>query len=212
MLIYKSLQNYTYFFNYFLFNRKFFVILPSNYFQSKMKKETENPIYARNTLEFVTVSAEFCAYLEKPENRKRGEFIDTMLKLLPLLYLKAQMLPEVDSMGDFLPDDQVTYQDYQWVRETVAQLMQEADEYEDLTIDEGTQGIVNRWKSISEGIADIWQPLRNFVTVYQQRVEACMLDALWSVSDSFELYWGEDVLSTLRQLHRIKYVLNSNGE
>ncbi len=70
-----------------------------------MNNKTENPIYSHNTLEFVTVAAEFCAYLEQLEGKGRSEFVATMQKLLPLLYLKAQLLPQVDSEGDFLPDD-----------------------------------------------------------------------------------------------------------
>ena len=60
---------------------------------------------------------------------------------------------------------------------------------------------------MSEGLADIYQALRNFVAVYQQRVEACMLDALWQVKEDFELYWGQTLLDTLRQLHKIRYSL-----
>ena len=44
-------------------------------------------VYSRNTVEFVTVAAEFCAYLEQSEGRKCRDFTDTVLKLLPLLYL-----------------------------------------------------------------------------------------------------------------------------
>ena len=60
-------------------------------------------IYSHDTLEFVTVSAEFCAFLEQSEGRDKREFVETMLKLLPLLYLKACLLPEVVSDEDFLP-------------------------------------------------------------------------------------------------------------
>ena len=49
-------------------------------------------VYSRNTVEFVTVAAEFCAYLEQSEGRKCRDFTDTVLKLLPLLYLKAALL------------------------------------------------------------------------------------------------------------------------
>ena len=45
-------------------------------------------IYAHDTLEFVTVSAEFCAFLEQSEGRDKREFVETMLKLLPLIIIK----------------------------------------------------------------------------------------------------------------------------
>ena len=164
-----------------------------------------NPIYAHDTLEFVTVAAEYCAFLEKSEERTGDELVGTLLKLLPLLYMKALLLPEVETEGAFMPDDQVTEGDYNFVRNALYGLLREHDEYEMLVWDEDMQTEESRWCSVSEGLSDIYQALRNFVAVYQQRVEACMPDALWQLRDSFELYWGQTLLDTLRQLHRIKY-------
>ena len=49
-----------------------------------MKKESQ-VIFDRNVVEFVTVAAEFCRYLEQAEGIRRADFVDTVLKLLPLL-------------------------------------------------------------------------------------------------------------------------------
>lgn len=173
-----------------------------------MANRTENPIYAHDTLEFVTVAAEYCALLEKSEERTEEELVGTLLKLLPLLYMKAQLLPDVDTDGAFVPSDQVTEEDYNYVRDGAYSLLREHDEYEMLVWDEDMQTEESRWCSVSEGLADIYQVLRNFVAVYQQRVEPCMLDALWQLHDNFELYWGQTLLDTLRQLHRIRYSIN----
>ena len=82
------------------------------------------------------------------------------------------------------------------------------DEYEDLVLDEASGRDECQWVSLSEKLADVYQPLRNFVWVYQQRLEQCMQDALWAVRDSFELYWGQNLVDTLRRLHRLKYALD----
>ena len=70
--------------------------------------EDNKVIYAHDTLEFVTVAVKFCAFLEQANEQTKFEFVDTLLKLMPLLYLKAQLLPEVDTDGDSLPAPQVT--------------------------------------------------------------------------------------------------------
>lgn len=168
----------------------------------------ENPIYAHDTLEFVQVAAEYCALLERTTDDGQlttEDLVGTLLKLLPLLYMKVQLLPEVDTEGAFVPDDQVTEEDYNFVRDNVYRLLHEHDEYELLVWDEDMQTEESRWCSVSEGLADIYQALRNFVAVYQQRLEPCMLDAIWQLRDNFELYWGQTLLDTLRQLHRIRY-------
>lgn len=172
----------------------------------------ENPIYAHDTLEFVQVAAQFCALLEKAEEQSEEDLVGTLLKLLPLLYMKVQLLPEVDTEGAFVPDDQVTEEDYNFVRDNVYRLLHEHDEYELLVWDEDMQTEESRWCSVSEGLADIYQALRNFVAVYQQRLEPCMLDAIWQLRDNFELYWGQTLLDTLRQLHRIRYTIKDEED
>ena len=177
-----------------------------------MKKAQGSPIYAHETLEFLTVATEYCAMMENNAERTKTEFVSTMLKLLPLLYMKVQLLPEIDTEGAFLPDDQVTEEDYDFVRSGAYHLLRDCDEYEMLVWDEDMQTEESRWCSVSEGLADIYQALRNFVAVYQQRTEMCMLDALWQVRDNFELYWGQTLLDTLRQLHRIRFKIPTNEE
>ena len=174
--------------------------------------QMENPIYAHDTLEFVTVAAEYCALLERCEELTEDELVGTLLKLLPLLYMKVQLLPEVDTEGAFVPDDQVTEQDYDFIRGGLYRLLRKHDEYELLVWDEDMQTEESRWCSVSEGLADVYQALRNFVAVYQQRLEPCMMDAIWQLRDTFELYWGQTLLDSLRQLHRIRFSMNSNAD
>ena len=180
-----------------------------------MANQVENPIYAHDTLEFVTVAAEYCALLERTTDNGQQTteaLVGTLLKLLPLLYMKVQLLPEVDTDGAFVPKDQVTEDDYNYIRAGVYNLLHKHDEYEMLVWDEDMQTEESRWCSVSEGLADIYQALRNFVAVYQQRVEPCMLDALWQLREDFELYWGQTLIDTLRQLHRIRYSNNVDEE
>lgn len=173
---------------------------------SAMKRTATNEtIYGHDVLEFVTVGIEFCAFLEKSQGRPRTDFLDTMLKLLPLLYLKAQMLPRVDTEGDFLPRGKVTEDDYNYIRRIVYDLLEDDDQYLDFAYEYERETDEAHWRSISEHLADIYQPLRNFLAVYQDGIEDCMRDALWAVGDSFELYWGQAVVDALKRLHRLKY-------
>ena len=128
-----------------------------------------------------------------------------MLKLLPLLYVKATLLPEVVSEGDFLPQGQVTEDDYNYIRRTVYDILPDEDQYLDVSYDRDMETDETQWKSLSEHLADIYQPLRNFLAVYQDGVEDCMMDALWAIHDSFELYWGEALVDAMKRMHLIYY-------
>ena len=50
-------------------------------------------IYDKNIIEFVTVGVEFCSFIEQANETSRNAFTDTAIKILPLLYLKATLLP-----------------------------------------------------------------------------------------------------------------------
>ena len=83
-------------------------------------------------IEFVTVAAEFCAFLERAESMKCSTFVDTSLKILPLLYLKASMLPKCETIGDEAPETYVTEEIYEILRINLAGLMGDKDDYLDV--------------------------------------------------------------------------------
>ena len=53
-------------------------------------------IYRRDVLEFVTVATEFCKQLEQCPGSERGEFTSLMQRLIPMVYLKATLVEEVE--------------------------------------------------------------------------------------------------------------------
>ena len=169
-----------------------------------------NAVYGHNVLEFVTVGIEYCAFLEKSQGRPRQDFLSTLLKLLPLLYIKAQLLPAVGSDGNFLPQGKVTEDDYDYIRRTVYDILGNDDQYLEMSYENDMETDEAQWRSISEHLADVYQPVRNFLAIYQDGIEDCMRDALWAVRDEFELYWGEALVSALKRLHRIVYQANEN--
>ncbi len=180
--------------------------------QDQSKASSGQAIYQHDVLEFVQVAVQFCSQLEQAREQSRQELTGTLLKLMPLMYLKAQLLPKVESSGSFLPDEQVTEQDYEFIRLGIHDVLGSDDEYMDVAYDEMMQTDETRWKSISENLADIYQPVRNFLSTYQQGIEDCMFDALWEIQDQFELYWGEALVDSLRRLHRLQYAVRENGD
>ena len=136
-------------------------------------------VYSRNTVEFVTVAAEFCAYLEQSEGRKCRDFTDTVLKLLPLLYLKAALLEDIEGAEDFLPEAFVSEQDYEFVRLTLSALLGEKDDYLDFC-NEGVK--FSDEPAVKTNFQRIWrifyQALKNFVETYRIGLEENMYEAV----------------------------------
>ena len=169
-----------------------------------MKKESL-VIFDKNVIEFVTVAAEFCAFLERSENMKRKTFVDTTLKILPLLYLKASMLPKCEVIGDEAPETYVTEEMYEVLRINLADIMAEKDDYLEVFLPDMAYSDQPIKKNISEDLADIYQDIRDFIFVFQLGLNETMNDSLAICQENFGLLWGQKLVNTLRALHDVKY-------
>ena len=169
-----------------------------------MKKESQ-VIFDRNVVEFVTVAAEFCKFLEQAETMKRDTFVDTSLKILPLLYLKAAMLPEAEMIGDEAPENYVTEETYEVLRINLADILADKDDYLDVFLQDMVYSDQPIKKNISEDLADIYQSLKDFIFVFQLGLNETMNDSLAICQEQFKEYWGQTLVNTLRALHDAKY-------
>ena len=169
-----------------------------------MKKESQ-VIFDRNVVEFVTVAAEFCKFLEQAETIKRSTFVDTSLKILPLLYLKASMLPKCETIGNEALETFVTEETYEILRMNLAGLLAEKDDYLDVFVSDMKYSDQPITRNISEDLADIYQDIRNFIFVFQLGLNETMNASLAVCRENFALYWGQKLVNTLRALHDVKY-------
>lgn len=176
-----------------------------------MKKESQT-IFDRNVIEFVTVAAEFCKFLEQAEGCKRIHFVDTALKILPLLYLKASMMPRCETLGDETPESYVTEETYEIIRMNLAGILAEKDDYLDVFVSDMKYSDQPITRYISEDLADIYQDIKDFIFVFQLGLNETMNDALAICQENFALYWGQKLVNTLRALHEVRYAAADDEE
>ena len=169
-----------------------------------MEKESQT-IFDKNVIEFVTVAAEFCAFLERAVRMKRSTFVDTSLKILPLLYLKASMLPKCETIGDEALETYVTEEIYEILRINLSGLMADKDDYLDVFVQDMVYSDQPIKKSISEDLADIYQDIKDFIFVFQLGLNETMNDSLAICQENFGTLWGQKLVNTLRALHDVKY-------
>ena len=176
-----------------------------------MGKESQ-VIFDRDVIEFVTVAAEFCKYLEQAEGKQRTTFVDTTLKILPLLYLKATLLPPCETLGEDLPEHYVTEETYEVLRMTLAGILAEKDAYLDVFMEDMKYSDQPITRYISEDLADIYQDIKDFIFVFQPGLNETMHDALAICQENFRLYWGQKLVNTLRALHEARYLQGDEEE
>jgi hypothetical protein len=168
-----------------------------------MEEGLKHPVYSRQVIEFVTVANEFCAFMESAGQFERLDFIQKIQKLLPLLYLKGSLIPEMESVLNEGNEKFVTEQDYDFVKDQVQAHMGELDAYSeqwDPKIAGSTEPVIT---SISENMADIYQDMKDFVSLYSIGTMEIMNDAVWECKMNFENYWGQILVNALRVIHRI---------
>lgn len=172
-----------------------------------MKKEEKSPVYGRDVMELVTVAVEYCAFLEQTEGKTRMSFVDTLMKLLPLLYLKAALLPKYEILdNDYYAEDFVTEENYDIVRANISIVMGEKDDYLDVFMEDMKYSETPILATVSENLADIYQELKNFVMAYKNATnEGLMMNALAEVKDEFQFSWGQKLVNVQRALHEVRY-------
>ena len=153
-------------------------------------------VYAKNVVEFVTVGVEYCAFMERIEEKTYATFVPVLQKLLPFLYLKASMVNKPLSLCDDALETFVTETDYETIRSGAARILGQYDE--EFTGEEVV--------SVSECLADVYQDMKDFLMNYKGGNEEVMNDAVYNVTDNFELFWGKRLLQALTIVHKITYI------
>lgn len=168
-------------------------------------KEFSKTVYSPTVLDFVTVAVEFCAFLENNPPVTRLEWLEKTTRLLPLMYLKASLLPATVRIDDEPLETFVREEDYVRIATAVASIMGEEDVYLDVFVEEMKYSERPVSAFVSENIADIYQDVRNFVSVYQYGLAQQMNDALSLCKENFRNYWGQKCVNVLRPLHALLY-------
>jgi len=174
--------------------------------------QSENPVYDKNTIEFVAVAKSFCDFMDQLESIEKQQFLDTMVRLLPLLYLKASLLPQNELLSDDPQEDFATEDQYAVLSQTISDLLGADDAYLEVFHADMKYADTPIAVFVSENISDIWQDLFNFISVFRLGYDETMNDALYVCRTNFEQYWGQSLVNVLRALHNCKFAVTENDE
>lgn len=168
-----------------------------------MEEKFDHVVYSKNVIEFVTVANEFCLLLETCNKISKIEFIETAQKLLPLVYLKASLLPKNESELEEEVEKFVSESDWEFIHSSVQTKMGAHDQYLEV-FEEGMEfSETPVIASISENFADVYQDLKDFLTSYRIGTMDVMNEALWDLNNHFYEYWGQNLVNSLRSIHSL---------
>ena len=162
-------------------------------------------VYSKKVIEFVTVAAETCLFLEHTNELSKTDFVQKLVKILPLLYLNTSLLEIPESVFDDIPERFVNEEDYQFVREQVEQLLGADDSYLEVFHPDMALSDTPIAAFVSENMADIYQELKDFAANYQLGDIDIMNDSLVACLETFGEHWGQKLLNALRALHALRF-------
>ncbi len=170
-----------------------------------MEEPLEHVVYSKNVIEFVTVAKEFCNFLESAEQYPRKEFVTVATRILPLVYLKAVVLPKVEAELEDEVEKTVDEMTYAHIQGGIESRLGRFNDYLEVFTPDIERSDTPVIAFIAEDLTDIYQDLKDFISAYRIGVTEIMNDALSMVQQNFELYWGQRSVNTLRALHSVLY-------
>ena len=185
------------------------IVIKNKFRTDRHMEKEENQIYARNTLEFVTVALEYCTFVEAAGNTGLFDFIrrqgdKTLASFIlqrPTCYLKWDLKRKPNLSFPF----QKTCTSE--VRSRIAVLL--FDERDSCLETFHTRicsiAILLSQRSFSENLADVYQDTGNFVSLFRQGNEEVMQEAIALCRMNFQEYWGQQLLNALKALHAVRY-------
>jgi hypothetical protein len=156
-----------------------------------------------NAIAFIGICNEYCVALENCSQTERNDFVATMLKLLPRLYIMATDLQASALTDDAYLESALDEDYYEAVRRDVEQLMGEDDIYLEVFEEDMKYSDTPVSASIAEGLTDIFQVLFNFIATVRDATEANVDLALVAIKDDFRSYWSQTLCNTLRALNNL---------
>ena len=170
-------------------------------------EEVEN-MNEKIAADLYVAATQYCTFVEHGAEFDKGQILDYMLKILPLLYIKGGLLNsgEADEVSAY--EQCVTEEEYEAVFLLLKSKLESEDYFDTYDIQLGeTQSI-----SLCEHIADIYQDLKDFVLLYGKNTITARLSAAYLCNMRYACGWGKKILTVLPYLHMMLYKDESNED
>jgi hypothetical protein len=175
-----------------------------------MNDISEHPVYSKNVLEFITVANDYCLTLAKIDTTKKAWLMNYLQKICPLLYLKASLIPMIEVQNPEANERFFTQEEWEYLFNQLRIKLTDDDEF--WFIDQSASHIDPVKGSIAECLTDIYQDLKDFITLYQKNSLDAKENAVFEVRDSFEKRWGFYLVNLHKTIHYLMMTTRQSDE
>lgn len=160
-----------------------------------------------NDLAFLALTGEYCQAIENAVGFTATELVDTMLRLLPRIYITASDIkPDLLSGEGGYISPVLTESLYDTAQRNIAAVMGEDDTFLEVFVEDMKYSDTPIAATVSESLADLFQVFYDLLETCRDAPNDLILEALASVRESFAEFWSQTLLNVLRALNAIKYL------
>jgi hypothetical protein len=160
-------------------------------------------VYSPEMVALVSAASQCCSFLEQVKETDGRGFITASVRHLSAVYAEMLRIGETEPVFESAGEPTVTEQDWSAVYQGVAMILGTHNEI----LRPAEENEVDRSElvphTISEDLADVYQELKDFTSIYGRGMEELMNDAAWELKERFEEHWGKKLLRSLSALHQL---------
>lgn len=168
------------------------------------------PIYSQAVLDMFTVANEYCFFVEKAGSYDKKDILNYFQKVLPLLYLKGALVPEIEVEYPEANERYLTEEQWQHILHVLRDKFGEDEIF--TFFDPNSTDSVARTLSFAENLADIYQDMKDFVLLYSKELHAARENAVHEIGRLFRSHWGHRLLVCLTHLHFLMHRMDIEQE
>lgn len=152
-------------------------------------------------------AAAFCYNVENCYEETRSSFVNKVTVNLAQIYLDFLTITKDNLSEDFGFDYLPSYVDeamYEGIRTRLASMFGEHDTYLDTFEEDMKYSETPIAATISEALADIFQPLYNFISAVKEGMGENIEPIYANCLESFNEYWSQTLCNVLRPLNALR--------
>ncbi|RLD40522.1 MAG: hypothetical protein DRI86_15130 [Bacteroidetes bacterium] len=165
-----------------------------------MTEDNLNKIKSTQVLELIRVAHEFCIYTEEIENKDIMDLLSFYQKVLPLLYLKGSLMPDIKVSDTSFNERFVTEEHWEKIYMSLKTKLGDDDFF--WHADENNELIK---LSVADYMADIYQDMKDFVVLFQKDRLAAKENAIFSIKKYHAIHWGPRLTDILPVFHKLLF-------
>ncbi|GAB4318662.1 MAG: hypothetical protein Kow00127_10750 [Bacteroidales bacterium] len=166
-----------------------------------MEQNSTPPEAGRQVIEFITVAHDYCLTMNNPEKQSFSGLTEYLARVLPLIYIKASLLPEVRPSNPDLKERVTTEENWENLFNELRNIFGKMDLFSVIDLTEGYDEPKRR--SLAELLTDIFQEMNDFLALYQKNTRDSRENAVSMVREGFFEGWGAELIMAMQQLHRL---------